>query len=282
MEADDVGVCEELWHHAWEALCAAHALPAPGATGEDRARLCRRIEHLRRTDPGGSWVAVDDGAVRGLAQALLREGLWVLSLLGVAVSSQSQGVGRALLEQALAYGGSPQRGLILSSPDPRAMHRYAAAGFALLPTVVATGTLDHARLPDRAAPEVRRGTGDDLAHVAGLGRGLRGAAHGPDIEFLLAEGAQLLVAEEGFALFGAVRPILLAATDEETAAALLRAGFAAMPDGSSVEAMWITGQQQWAIRLCVELGLELHPAGAVMVRGEPGPLAPYLPSGAFG
>lgn len=282
MQAGDIAACEDLWHHAWEALRTAYALPGAEATDAERARLCRRLEHLRSTDPEGSWVADDGGAVCGVAQAFRREGLWVLSLLGVAVSSQSRGVGRALLERTLRYGDGTSPGLILSSRDPRAMHRYAAAGFALHPTVAAMGILDHARLPDAPRREVRRGTGDDLAHVGAIGRRLRGAAHGPDVEFLLAEGAQLLVAEDGFALFGAVRPILLAATHEDTARALLRAGFASMPDGSTVDAIWITGQQQWAIRLCVELGLELHPAGAVMVRGEPGPLAPYLPSGAFG
>jgi GNAT superfamily N-acetyltransferase len=284
MEAEDVAAGEEVWQQAFAALRAAHALPEGTPSEADRARMRRRIEHLRQTDPGGSWVAEDDGVVTGLAQSFVRQGLWVLSLLGVAVSEQSRGVGRSLFERALDYGDRGSPGLILSSRDPRAMHRYVAAGFALHPAVAALGPLDRTRLPDAAplGPEVRLGGSEDLAHVAEFGRRLRGAAHGPDVDFLLAEGAQLFVAELGFALFATGRAVALAATDERTDRALLLAGLASVPDGAAVEVTWISAAQQWAIRACVELGLELHLQGAVMVRGTPGPLVPYLPSGAFG
>jgi hypothetical protein len=172
--------------------------------------------------------------------------------------------------------------MILSSPDPRAMHRYAAAGFALHPSVFAMGALDHGRLTDDAGVEVSPGGPADLRHVAEVGRRLRGAPHGPDVEFLLGEGAQLFVADGGFAVFGSRGPVVLAAGDDRVARALLHGGFAALPDGVPVGVGWITAGQQWAIRAAVELGFEMHPAGAVMVRGAPGPLAPYLPSGAFG
>lgn len=283
MEADDVTACEELWHHSWAALRLAYGLPGSSPSAEDRARLRRRIEHLRGTDPEGSWVADDDGMVSGIAQAFVRQGLWVLSLLGVAVSCQSQGVGRALMERALGYGPADGPGLIMSSRDPRAMHRYVSAGFRLDPVVAAMGELDRSRLPaGPLAGKVRAGDPGDFERVADISRRQRGAAHGPDLEFLLAQGARLLVSDDGFAVFGATRPVLLAAADADSARALLLAGMADMPDGAEIEVGWMTSSQQWAIRSCVELGLELHNAGAVMVRGAPGPLTPYLPSGAFG
>ena len=284
MEADDVEACEAVWNDAWTALRVAYALPGGPATEAERARLRRRILHLLGTDPGGSWVAEEDGVVVGLAQALVRQGLWVLSLLGVAVSAQGRGVGRALITRALGYGAGGGPGMILSSRDPRAMHRYVSAGFDLHPAVVAMGELDHDRLPgpSEGAPHVRLGGAADVESLADASRRQRGADHEADIRFLLDEGAQLVVAEAGFALFGAVRPILVVADDEATARALLLAGFAAVPQGTAVDVQWITGAQQWAVRTCIELGLELHPQGAVMVRGHPGPLTPYLPSGAFG
>lgn len=284
MEAEDVVACEALWKDSFEALREAYALPGAPPTEADRARLRRRMEYLRDTDPGGAWVADDDGMVVGLAQAAVREDLWVLSLLGVAVSSQSSGVGKALLERALTYGDRGSAGLIQSSRDPRAMRRYVAAGFALLPALTAVGVVDQARLAEvqGTGPAVRHGGREDLAHVAGLGRRLRGAAHGTDVEFLLGEGCELLVADDGFALAGSARPVLLAATDDVTARALLLATLATGTDGAPVHVDWITASQQWAIRSCVEVGLELHPEGAVMVRGAPGPMTPYLPSGAFG
>jgi len=286
MEADDVEAAEALWHHSWEALRLAYALPGAPATAEDRARLRRRIEHLWRTDPEGSWVADDHGMVVGIAQAFVRQDLWVLSLLGVAVSAQSQGVGKALLNRALTYGSPDSPGLILSSRDPRAMHRYVRAGFRLHPAVVAVGELDRDRLAAAAASaemhRVRKGDAADMAHVAAVSRAQRGAVHEPDIHFLLGEGARLFLVDGGFALFGATRPMLVAAADDDGARALLLAGLADVHHGAGVEVLWMTGSQQWAIEACTELGLELHPAGAVMVRGAPGPLQPYLPNGAFG
>ena len=43
----------------------------------------------------------------------------------------------------------------------------------------------------------------------------------------------------------------------------------------------LTGDQPWAIELTVAAGLKLGPGGALGVRGAPGPLAPYVPSGAW-
>ncbi len=52
-----------------------------------------RIHRLIGTDPGGACVAERDGAVTGAALALLREGLWGLSLLVVDPGEQSGGSG---------------------------------------------------------------------------------------------------------------------------------------------------------------------------------------------
>jgi hypothetical protein len=44
---------------------------------------------------------------------------------------------------------------------------------------------------------------------------------------------------------------------------------------------WITAPQQWAIQVGLGAGLRLYTDGPVCVRGETGPLYPWLPNGAL-
>jgi len=44
---------------------------------------------------------------------------------------------------------------------------------------------------------------------------------------------------------------------------------------------WITAGQDWAVSVVLGAGLGLTGHGALCVRGDPGPLAPYLPSAPF-
>ncbi len=280
MLPDDAPACEEVWREAFAAMRRAYHLPVHSDDEAARERLRRRIQLLCDTDPGGSWVATDGDATAGFAQAIQRGHLWVLSLLAVAEDHQGQGVARRLLERAVAYGDGEGPGLIMSSRDPRAMHRYVQAGFALHPTVAAFGSLRREQLVP--TPQVRVGGAQDLDLVAEVDRQLRGSAHGPELERMLEECDLLVVPGRGYALARATGVALLAAVDEETAIALLVAGLAATPEGAVVDVNWMTAAQQWAIRSCTDLGLELMPVGAVMVRGRPGPLVPYLPSGAYG
>ena len=235
-----------------------------------------RLRHLLDTDPGGCWVA-DDGTLAGAAIALVREGISGLSLLIVRPELQSAGLGRALLERALDYGDGARGGIILSSGDARALRAYAAAGFALHPTVKAVGAPRGAV----ADPSVRPFTAADLPMAASVDRAVRGAAHGSDLDALAAAGCELLAHPgRGYAAHrdGAVK--LLAAADEEAAAALLRTVLARVPATKHAEVEWITSRQQWAVEVALETRLELRPQSAVFLRGEVGPLTPYLPAGA--
>ena len=42
-----------------------------------------------------------------------------------------------------------------------------------------------------------------------------------------------------------------------------------------------TGAQRWAVDVVLEARMELAVRGAVFLRGDTGPFAPYLPSGAY-
>ena len=44
---------------------------------------------------------------------------------------------------------------------------------------------------------------------------------------------------------------------------------------------WLTGVRRWAVKVAVDAGLRLMSWGALCVHGDPGPLAPYIPSGPF-
>jgi GNAT superfamily N-acetyltransferase len=238
-----------------------------------------RIDQLLGTDPGGAWVAEDpQGRHVGCALALMREGLWGLSLLVVRPEAQSSGIGRRLLDRAWSYGEGARGAVILSSPDRRALRAYSRLGLALHPTVTAKGRPHRVTMPG----DVRPGNQDDLELIAAVDRKVRGAAHGPDIEALLRAHSELLVLPgRGYVFLreGDVR--LLGAIDEDSAILLLRAALAAIGDREAT-VDWITAGQQWAVRACLYAGLDIETlAGAVFLGGDVGPFSPYLPNGAY-
>jgi GNAT superfamily N-acetyltransferase len=248
------------------------------------ARGRRRIGHLQQTDPDGAWVAeAADGALVGMVLALVREGIWGLSLFGVAAEHRSRGIGRALLEAAYTTHGADARGhLILSSESPAAMRRYARLGLDLRPCVAAAGIPDRARLGVQDG-DVRDAGADGVAVADAIGRAVRGAGHGVDRPVALQDpGAQLLLVEDrAFALIRPGRVHLLAGLDDDAATRALNAALAAMPPGATASVDFLTAGQDWAIRACLDAGLALSPDGPFFTGGDVGPLRPYVPSGAY-
>jgi Acetyltransferase (GNAT) family len=276
MEPRDVEAVHEVTLLAFEGLNRRFGLPPDPRPSLASARV--RLGHCLTTDPGGAWVAERDPELVGCALGIVREGVWGLSLLVVRPDTQSAGVGRELLARAHAHGDGARGRIVLASPDPRALRAYANLGLALHPAVAARGR----PRPLQPPPEVRPGTAADLPLTVDVDRTVRGAAHGDDIAALLAAGCELLVLDDrGYAVLrdGAVK--LLAARDEDAAAALLRAALAASA-GRDAAVEWITAAQPWAIRPCLDAGLELRfDIGGVFLGGDVGPFAPYLPSGAY-
>lgn len=240
-----------------------------------------RYRHSLEHDPEGSWIAADGDRVAGVALALVRENVWILSLFAVDEAYRNAGIGRRLLDRALEYAAGCQGGILAASTHPAALRRYALAVFTLLPTLMASGTVRRESVPPDLA--VRQGTKRDLDLAADVDRRLRDAAHGPDLEFMLRTGGRFLVSERpsgcGYAVEWKGHPGIVAATAPDIAADLLWACLA--ESTGETEIRWITGQQNWAIPVALEAGLSLSPAGPICVRGELGPLTPYLPSGPF-
>jgi GNAT superfamily N-acetyltransferase len=274
MEPRDIDDVFHVSVAAFGDLTRRMGLPEEGPAPIAGARI--RIGRLLGTDPGGAWIAERDGEVVGAALALVREGVWGLSLLIVRPEVQSGGIGRELLARAWEHGRDARGWIVLSSADTRALRSYARLGLDLHPALVARGRPGSAV----AAPGVRPGSADDLPLTETVDRAVRGAAHGGDILALLEAGGQMLVLpDRGYAVMRGSELRVLAALDEAAAADLLRTCFAAAADVVTVE--FLTGAQQWAMTACLEAGLDLHPWGAVFLAGDVGPFAPYLPNGAY-
>ena len=270
---------------AWASLSDMAAVyeggPFPPRTEEGVARFRSRIAHLQRTDPEGSWVVLDGEQPVGVALALRRGPMWFLSLLAVATSHQARGLGRQLLEASLRTADDAAAAWILSSPDPKALRRYALAGFAPRPGFLGKGTVDRSLLPTVAV-----GEGDWERHgvlVDAVATHLRGAPYGPDVEALSVN--RLLVVDEtagrGFAIVGARGIVSIGATTVGVAQRMLWAALAEVTH-DVVEVEWLTADQAWAIEVVLAARLALVPGPSVCVRSALGPLAPYLPGGAYG
>ena len=255
-----------------------------GTDAEGVARRHAKARHFVRTDPAGSWLAEDgSGRALGVAQSVIREGTWGLSLLVVLPEAQGKGVGTALLGRALEYGRGCLRGVICSSRHPAAVRTYRRAGFEVHPTIRMRGVVDRARLdpPDGAAVE---GSARDRDLMDSVDRRLRGGAHGPDHELLLAR-YRLVVADDlagsGYCYVReSGRVELLAATSRRMASRVLRAALLGLSEGVTAEVWDVTAEQQWAVDVGLAAGLDLRAEGFVCYRGMRPP-SPYIPSGAF-
>jgi ribosomal protein S18 acetylase RimI-like enzyme len=253
-------------------------------SGEDEAvraaRQHARIRHLLETDPGGSWVAQHEGRVAGVGVALIREGIWGFSLFAVAQELQGSGIGRELFARCWEYGARARGHLILSSTNPRAMGVYARSGLPIRPCVAAAGVPDVSRAPSVDGVVEAGEAGIALADA--IGRELRGAGHGRDLRVPMAHGARLLVYEDrAFALARGGNIILVGARDEQAAQRMLWGLFVSGPPGATVNVDFLTAGQDWALPVCLDARLMLSPDGPMFAGGELGPLAPYIPSGAY-
>ncbi|HUC04857.1 MAG TPA: GNAT family N-acetyltransferase [Acidimicrobiales bacterium] len=287
MSDADVAGAQDAFDKGNLAARTRYGLPVTANSIQDERRRQNRIHHFLRTDPGGSWVADDDGDIVGMSQSFVREGYWVLSLLGTVPGVQGRGLGRELLRLALTHGEPDSPGTIQCSRDPKAMALYASFGFALHPVVAAWGPLRPGavtRPDDVVRKEADEVSGADLDLVASIDRAVRHSTRTVDIEAMLAEGGNRLLfhSDQAYAVAKDERIVTLGARNEESAALVLRTMLADSPPGETIEVNWLTSAQQWAIRVLTQAGIELVPYGPVMVRGMSGPPSPYIASGGYG
>lgn len=275
LQPEDVARAQEIGRAT---LPAPSTVDAAVRTRFSLARWARLLE----ADAEGAWAADDEeGRMIGCALALVRDGVWGLSYLAVDPGAQERGVGRALLDACLAYGRDARGAIVQSSTDPRAMRLYATAGFDVRPCLAAAGILDRAALP--AGLRSREAAGDALELGVALGREVRGGAYDPDdLRTLHDAGFGFLRAgDDGIAFHVGGHPALLVARTDEAATDLLWSCLAAAPDGATVMVDCLAAGQDWAVRACLRGSLALSPDAPLFVRGELGPLRPWLANGAY-
>lgn len=239
----------------------------------------RRIAHiLEGASPASAIVLDDAGAVIGASIAIDRGPLTILSLAIVREDWQSRGVGRALLDRF--PGPVPGRNrVIMSSPDPKAMRRYAALGLSLRPTVSACGILRPRAVsrPAHAVDTTPLAGRAQLDAIAG-GPQARSVPYGDDIAMWDAQGDALHLIDDRAAVIrgGGVLRVAVA-RDPEAGRLALRAALAAVPPGETVHLRHIREGQDWAIREMLAAGLALSPEGPLFSDAPLGPL--HLPTG---
>ncbi len=284
MTTADVEAGERLSDETFYALDLV-ALPRGGSapqrrTAENSADWVQRTEHFLTTDPGGCWVAEDDGELVGLATSLRRETTWVLATYVVHPERQGRGVGRQVLDAALGHSRGCLRGMLAASSDPRAVRRYLLAGFTMHPQMYLRGAVDRAAIPLGTGEKVREGVASDLELMDSVDRRLRGSGHGPDHEFLLRR-QRLYVSDtttgSGYAYTDHHGlPALLAATNRRTAARLLWTVLADGPEEVTVG--HLTAANAWAVDVGLAARLALHQEGYLALRGMDPP-SPYVHHG---
>ncbi|NED98297.1 GNAT family N-acetyltransferase [Phytoactinopolyspora alkaliphila] len=247
-----------------------------------RHRWIKRLAHFLDVDPGGCWVAEDQAGVAGVAVALRRDEMWVLSTLAVDPAHQGRGIGKALFDAAVAYGDGCLRGMLCAMPNHAALRRYRHAGFTLYPTLRLSGTVDPGAAPDVGG--VRVGSQSDLDLVDSVDRRVRGATHRADHAFL-ATGGPLLVCDiltgSGYVYLDQFGVGPLAATSRAVAQRLLWAALNTVPPGEELSVRHLTSDQEWALDVGLAAGLRVETDGCLALR-HMRPPAPYVPSVFFG
>jgi hypothetical protein len=168
----------------------------------------------------------------------------------------------------------------MSTDDPRAMRLYWQAGFALYPTLLASGQLRRKRLP-ALDPQITEVTVDEIAQLAPISVALRGGPHTEELKMMAGAVARIFrLADRGFVVASINHEVWrLAALDTESAQALLWRGLRCAGEDGPVRVRYVSGTNQWAVDVLMAAGLDLIADGAVAVVGTPGPLCPYIPSG---
>jgi N-acetylglutamate synthase-like GNAT family acetyltransferase len=285
MSYDDVPPVERLTATVFHGLDLANRRP-----GEPEPRLrpperagpwIDRMRHLVALDSPGCWVAEEDERVVGCVAALVRDGLWGLASFAVHPDWQGRGLGKQLLEVALAHGPW-SAGIICSSSYPAAVHRYRAAGFEMVPAMACSGLVRRDAIA--ATPGLRTGGADDIELLDTIDRAARGFGHGADHEVIVAQ-LPLIVFERGGSRgyayqFANGSPYLVAATDDSAARAVLWGALARATPDEPVQFSNVTTDQEWAVDVARSAGLDVRPYGYVAVQGMSVP-APYIPCGHF-
>ena len=241
------------------------------------------------SDPDGYFCAVEEGQIRGMVSALVRGRVWYLSMFFVLPGDQGRGLGRALLERALAYGDARGTEIrcTLATLDPRAQARYVMAGMApRWPIYRLDGDAAAVtRLKARAGLDPRErerpcdpGAAEKLtAEVFGHGRAA-------DLAHVRGDGGAAVAIERGgevaaFAYRRGERIGPAAGRDETALLQAVAAAAAAGADGGGSVTMRVPGACTSLLEALVNCGFRLGVPTLFMASRPFGRPELYLPSG---
>lgn len=141
----DLEACADVFYAADDDLTARVGLtPTP----RNRPNLVGLFRHITITDPDRVWLAEEDGRVVAFSMAAQRDQLTFLAFLFVDPGLQARGLGRVLLERAMA--GSGRSAVCIFSVQPVSAALYAQYGMVpRVPMYTLLGKLKEAlpRLP---------------------------------------------------------------------------------------------------------------------------------------
>ena len=273
--SDEIGICAEIWRAALNDYLVRLNVPEiPPETGP----IARLHGHLRATDPDRFVVGLVDGRIAGFASAVVREGLWFLSMLFVLPDAQGAGLGTDLLARVMPTDPTIHRATATDSAQPISNALYAAHGIVpRMPLLHATGLParreEFGELPSGVTPvpfdEIVAAAPDGLGHrvlveaIEELDRATVGFAHPAEHRFLREEGRHgwLYRGPDGSAIgygyageAGRVGPV--AALDDALVTPVLGHLMSAVrPRGAF--AIWLPGDADRAVTASLRAGLRL-------------------------
>ncbi|HET9084776.1 MAG TPA: GNAT family N-acetyltransferase [Candidatus Limnocylindrales bacterium] len=299
VEPHELETCADVWHVAFNDYIGRLNQPL---TDRENAPVVRLLAHLRSTDPDRFVAATrpdaegpDGERIVAFASAVVREGLWFLSMCYVLPEVQRSGVGRALLDRVGPTDGTTTvRATAVDSAQPIANALYASLG--IVPRVPLLNLIGLPSRPEafgalpsgvRPIPFERIATDghDRLVEIVDqLDLASLGVRHPEDHRYLRTEGRRgwLYEGADGTALgygyageAGRVGPV--ATRDPDLVAPILgHLTREVVPRGAF--AMWLPGSADAAIVGALRAGFRLEPFPVLLCWDRPVvDLSRYLP-----
>jgi GNAT superfamily N-acetyltransferase len=150
---EDVEACHDVLWRSVTDFGRRNGTPLEGAASDWWASG-ERLQRFLATRAAEWWVAEepDAGTIIGYGRSIERGGLFELTEFFVLPTSQSRGIGKALIERVFPVGRGDIRSIIATT-DVRALSRYYAAGtVARFPILTLAGTPAGARPSDDLRP----------------------------------------------------------------------------------------------------------------------------------
>ena len=254
------------------------------------------LVHMLKTDPEGSFVAVDKtGKLVGFSMALIREEEWYLAFLFVDPTLQSKGLGQKLLDKAMRYGkknGCKRWALVTFSYNPQAIAVYSKMG---MPPQRPLLTMERKRVEGKPFRKLRSPIKLTVTKITeekyinrltSLDRRARQLARPEEHFFWLAdENYDTLIFHDGKKLVGyavvnsrgMIAPVV-ASEPKYLVSLLAHAVEWGVAQGHKFQIMFVQGEQLEVIRMLTAAGFHIDEATLLMASEQVSDPKLYIPA----